>query len=197
NHAGSASVDAYHRWSSGQPPYRATSREHTGNGNYYFIGIEAENNGTGEPWSDAQIDLYVRGCAALCNHFGWDPFTTVWQHGEWTSTKIDTAFINPRIGWDEFRDSVWMAMVDDKPNPTPQETNRMIAVVIRPDNNKPHAMYADGMLDKISSVNVFTGMPTIGLASPLSTHDWNSMVGVNKKCRTARGHNPDYITKID
>lgn len=35
------------------------------------IGIEAYNDGKGEPWGDAQMDAYVRGVAALCRHLGW------------------------------------------------------------------------------------------------------------------------------
>ena len=35
------------------------------------IGIEAYNDGVGEPWPAAQIDAYVRGTAAICEHQGW------------------------------------------------------------------------------------------------------------------------------
>ncbi len=37
-------------------------------GNAHFIGIEAENNGVDEPWSEKQLDAYARGCAAILNH---------------------------------------------------------------------------------------------------------------------------------
>jgi len=47
-------------------------------GNAHFIGIEAENTGetTGpraEPWSDAIMDAYRRGCAAILKHIGAKP----------------------------------------------------------------------------------------------------------------------------
>jgi hypothetical protein len=37
-----------------------------GDGNVLYIGIEAQNEGTGEPWPKAQYDAYVTLCAALC-----------------------------------------------------------------------------------------------------------------------------------
>lgn len=41
----------------------------TGNSN--FIGIEAENTGLpNDPWPDAQLDAYARGCAAILAHAG-------------------------------------------------------------------------------------------------------------------------------
>ncbi len=130
NHAGWASQDAYARWQAKQRPRRATSSQFVGNGNYEFIGIEAENNGTGEPWSDEQLHWYIQGNAALCNYFGWDPFTRVWQHKEWVSQKIDTAFITPPISPDEFRQAVWEAMVgQDNPTPEPEPESINMAVL--------------------------------------------------------------------
>lgn len=41
-------------------------------GNSTFIGIEAENTGNGEPWSDVQMDSYLRGVAAILAHLGQD-----------------------------------------------------------------------------------------------------------------------------
>lgn len=35
------------------------------------IGIEAYNDGVGEPWPLAQVDAYVRGTAAICRFLGW------------------------------------------------------------------------------------------------------------------------------
>ena len=40
--------------------------------NFHLVGIEAGNNGVGEPWPDAQIDLYGRTVAALAAWYGWD-----------------------------------------------------------------------------------------------------------------------------
>lgn len=42
-----------------RPPY----------GNSHMIGVEAENDGVGEPWPVAQVDAYARLCAALAVHY--------------------------------------------------------------------------------------------------------------------------------
>lgn len=39
-------------------------------GNSYSLGIEAENDGVGEPWPAVQMAAYVRLCAALVNRYG-------------------------------------------------------------------------------------------------------------------------------
>lgn len=63
-------------------------------GNTYSIGIEAENNGIGEPWSKAQLNAYYRLCAALLKWIGSNDVSKVIGHKEWTSRKIDPAGIN-------------------------------------------------------------------------------------------------------
>lgn len=58
-------------------------------GNYYLIGVEAENTGTGEPWSAAQLDAYRRGTAALLKAYGLR-FDRCIGHKEWApGRKID------------------------------------------------------------------------------------------------------------
>jgi len=57
--------------------------------NRYWISIEAANAGTGEAWPVAQQDSYVKGCAALCEAYGFDPTRDVIAHFEWTNRKID------------------------------------------------------------------------------------------------------------
>ena len=46
-------------------------------GNSSVLGIEAENNGVGEPWPAHQIDAYVRLCAAMCDGGGFTPTPSV------------------------------------------------------------------------------------------------------------------------
>ena len=61
-------------------------------GNAHSIGIEAENNGLGEPWPDAQMDAYARGCAAILTHIGAGVDMCV-GHKEWApQRKIDPSF---------------------------------------------------------------------------------------------------------
>jgi hypothetical protein len=63
--------------------------------NSYAIGIEAANNGVGEPWPQAQTKAYVRLCAALGDHYG-IPVGHVRGHVEWApGRKIDPAGPSP------------------------------------------------------------------------------------------------------
>jgi peptidoglycan hydrolase-like protein with peptidoglycan-binding domain len=57
-------------------------------GNTSFIGIEAANDGVGEPWPAAQLDAYYRGTAALIRHIN-GSVENVIGHKEWTTRKID------------------------------------------------------------------------------------------------------------
>lgn len=63
-----------------------------GDGNRYFVGIEAESTGTTDDWTPAQRVNYPRGAAALC---AWMKVgeANVLAHREWAPTrKIDPAF---------------------------------------------------------------------------------------------------------
>lgn len=65
------------------------------------IGVEAYNDGKGEPWSKAQMDSYTIGCAAICEYMGWN-IAQVRGHKETDpSRKID-----PTFNMDIFRVSV-------------------------------------------------------------------------------------------
>lgn len=77
-------------------------------GNTYAYGIEAENNGLGEPWSKAQLNAYYRLCAALLVRMGSKDISKVFGHKEWTSRKIDPAGIN----MDHFRSNVRKALAE-------------------------------------------------------------------------------------
>jgi hypothetical protein len=65
-------------------------------GNKYWVGIEIENDGIGEPYSDEVIDATIRTCAVLCQLHKWNPLTRVIMHREWTKRKIDPS---SRIPW--------------------------------------------------------------------------------------------------
>lgn len=74
----------------GRGQWRGVSSGNTG-----FIGIEAENAGTGDdPWPDMQMEAYARGCAAILHHIGADA-TMCAGHKEYAlppGRKIDPAF---------------------------------------------------------------------------------------------------------
>jgi len=63
-------------------------------GNSHSIGIEAENDGRGETWGDAQMDAYVRLCAALLNRLNAPAWHLV-GHKEYAlprGRKVDPTF---------------------------------------------------------------------------------------------------------
>jgi len=58
------------------------------------VGIEAYNDGVGEPWPSVQIDAYQRGCAAILAHLGL-PVSRLKGHKETDpGRKIDPAGID-------------------------------------------------------------------------------------------------------
>lgn len=81
--------------------------------NTRVIGIEAGNNGVGEPWPAAQQDAYVAGVAAVADAYD-IPTDCVFSHWEWTARKIDPAGpsrfgiggANQRWNMDNFRAAV-------------------------------------------------------------------------------------------
>lgn len=61
-------------------------------GNSYLYGIEADNNGTTEPWSEHMLDAYATLCAALLDWMD-QKNLAVWGHKEYAPTrKIDPDF---------------------------------------------------------------------------------------------------------
>jgi hypothetical protein len=61
---------------------------HKGFGNSYLLGIEAQNDNRGEPWSSKMLDSYRRGVAAICRHEAWEAWRAV-AHAEHQSGKSD------------------------------------------------------------------------------------------------------------
>lgn len=58
--------------------------------NSYCIGIEAQNNGVGENWSEIMVESYVKLVHALCSAYRLDPLRDIMAHFEWAPTrKID------------------------------------------------------------------------------------------------------------
>lgn len=55
-------------------------------GNQYCWGIEAENDGRGEPWPAAQLQAYYRLCAALCDLMDVSE-QQVFAHKEWAPSR--------------------------------------------------------------------------------------------------------------
>jgi hypothetical protein len=58
--------------------------------NEFAFGIEAANNGVGEPWPAVQQDAYVAMVAALCAAYGLVVASDIRSHAEWTPPrKVD------------------------------------------------------------------------------------------------------------
>lgn len=92
-----------------------------GDGNQLYIGIEAFNDGRGEPWPAAQYDAYVRLAAALCVKVTGNSAQTVRAHKETSATgKID-----PTFAMDPFRDRVADLMKAGVDRKRPKAPNRI------------------------------------------------------------------------
>lgn len=81
-------------------------------GNSSFIGIEAENTGTGERWPDVQMDAYRRGVAAILNATH-RPVDFCVGHKEWAPGRKD----DPDFDMGDFRLKVNAIMSGQAPAP--------------------------------------------------------------------------------
>lgn len=74
-------------------------------GNKYTVGVEVENNGIGEAWSNDLLDTCSRVFAAILKHYDRNE-TWLTGHKEWAPTRK----IDPTTSMDEARDDVeaWM-----------------------------------------------------------------------------------------
>ncbi len=96
--------------------------------NTHAIGIEAANNGVGEPWPLVQQDAYLTLCHALCAAYA-IPADHVRAHWEWApGRKIDPAgpshWATGTASWDmpEFRvDAAGNGSTPPQPTPTPED----------------------------------------------------------------------------
>lgn len=75
----------------------------TAHSNSYAIGIEAENTGRGEKWSDKQMDAYAKLCRELCDHYG-VPISQVRGHKEVARPRGRKP--DPSFNMDNFRGMV-------------------------------------------------------------------------------------------
>jgi len=95
-----------------------------GNDSY---GIEAYNDGLGEPWPAAQLDAYRTVCRVLCEHHGWDPITRVMAHRETDpGRKIDPTGIDMPA----FRTAVAASKPAPPAPPPPLEDDDMPLIIL-------------------------------------------------------------------
>jgi len=158
--------------------------------NTRVIGIEAGNNGIGEPWPTVLQDAYVAGVAALADAYD-IPTECVFSHWEWTTRKIDpagpsrfgTAGPNQRWNMDNFRAAVARrrghakpAVLVDTPRPPSGEDGSYVVqpgdswwriaerTLGRPAENWPVIAEANGGRDRRLLVGQVITIP--GLAPP-------------------------------
>ena len=97
--------------------------------NSHAVGIEAGNDGTGEPWRGLQVDAYLDLVSALCDAYGIDP-AQCHAHHEWApSRKTDPAGPSPYAGagpWD--MDAFRADLTGDEPV-TDQDVQRIADAV--------------------------------------------------------------------
>ncbi len=157
-------------------------------GNSSVLGIEAENNGIGEPWPARQIDAYVRICAAMCEGGGFGA-STVCYHREWAPTrKIDPA--GPGIPQDgnEWRAKVALAHASPAPLTDDQKLFVLLAAKAHAEKlptlgrgmvRHPHrrsvaklqqllgltrtGVYGTATRAKVKGVQTFFGLPVTGI----------------------------------
>ncbi|HEX2578680.1 MAG TPA: N-acetylmuramoyl-L-alanine amidase [Aquihabitans sp.] len=101
------------------------------------IGIEAYNDGVGEPWRPVQVDAYQRGCAAICRHLRLSA-SFVQGHKETDPRrKIDPAGIDMHA----FR-----ARVTDLLKPTPPPAAVPPRRILRPGSSGPEVVWIQACL---------------------------------------------------
>lgn len=82
-----AAGKCYHAGKGSWPPLGLAD-----NGNSWLIGIEAENDGIGEPWPEVQMEAYEKGVAAMLRHLSL-PIERVIGHKEYApKRKTDPSF---------------------------------------------------------------------------------------------------------
>lgn len=110
---------------------RASGSVASGDGNALYVGVEAFNDGRGEPWPKVQKDAYALLCAVLCREVTGSSVRTVRGHKE---TSV-TGKVDPTFDMDAFRDQVAELMTPaPKPEPkqpAPKSRGRAVDVALR------------------------------------------------------------------
>lgn len=167
NHAGRGEPRALNVARHGGTHQRARTSG-TINGNPWFIGIEIENDGVGEPYPPDQMLRVDQVTAALCIEFGWNPAHAVLGHKEWTSGKIDPSY---DMDAQRRRVAALAARLSPPTTPDPEEQLLMdlteiidaVRADIRASGPKPWGFYQHGRSQwvQIDGRNVFVGPKVI------------------------------------
>ena len=151
--------------------------------NTHAIGIEAANNGVGEPWPHVQQVAYVNLCAALCMAYDID-VSLVRSHYEWTTRKVDVAgqsmYAAGSSSWNMtlFRDDVQSATLPEPPTPQPEDDDMAATfIIINTQTGQPALVYGDGRLTGLAGEDLAGYVARFG--DPIPTNDvvFNDMAG--------------------
>lgn len=165
---------------SGSDPCGATANDSM---NSAAIGIEAGNNGTGEPWPQAQQDAYTKLCKKLCDHYG-IPVARVHSHAEWApGRKIDPAGPSQWASsgtWNEdaFRTSV--AAAGGGSTPAPERKVKMYVLL----QDEGGGMYAS---DSIACRWIQDGEALAWYQSMLTVFGFNTKPTMVKRAAVVKG----------
>ena len=140
--------------------------------NTHAIGIEAANNGLGEPWPREQVDAYFRVNNALaeaygllpddcCTHHQYakdrkiDPATAAAVQGPWQPNSVTTS---GTWSLDDIRSECWLR-ADDLPPPRPQEDDMYLATLSNGDVVVVGSAVRPVSGEEIAAAGPFAGLP--------------------------------------
>jgi hypothetical protein len=146
--------------------------------NEHAIGIEAANNGVGEPWPHVQQDAYQRLCVALCDAYG-ITLDHVRAHHEWApGRKIDPAgpsmWADGSASWDMdlFRDDLAGLVLPPQPEPPPivipEEDAQMPFIVQNTATGQIVLVYAQGLTLGLGGADIPHWIDRYGEPLPIS-----------------------------
>lgn len=157
--------------------------------NGYAIGIEAANNGVGEPWPTVQQDVYVSLVVALCSHYH-IPNNNIRAHFEWApDRKIDPAgqsrYASGSNKWamNSFRLDCEDAESGYVPGPGPSPTRKddEVALCIQSADGSPEQKFATFALQIGTSIGWITSQTQIDVGRITGTLVFNGETGETLK----------------
>lgn len=167
-------------------------------GNTRMWGIEAQNNGVGEMWSQAQIDAYFKCNAALAEMFGNEVTDLVSHQGYAPDRKIDPATAMAVEGpwqpgsvtssgtwsYHDIRNEAVRRAQPTPPPTTPQppgDFDNMDAFLIRHTEQGWHALvYGDGKVTGIDNGNVAPWVAHFGAPLDAPPTIWDDFANKGK-----------------
>ena len=163
--------------------------------NTHAIGIEAANNGLGEPWPAAQQDCYVQLCSELTIAYGIG-MGQIHAHFEYApSRKIDPAGESRYAkGADKWAMPAFVADVaagghvpippepepEPEPTPPPEETDMSPFIIRNRQTGEVALVYGDGKLTGLAGGDLSHYETRFGEALPTDPVVWADFIAKGK-----------------